>query len=301
MTLTNEASAPVPSDIVYPRRNYPQIVASVLVLLVLVLIARAVFANDNFQWDVVREYFFSASILEGLWMTIRLTVIAVFIGSVLGIPLAVMRQSANPLVRHFAFGYVWFFRGTPLLVQLVFWFNIALLFPTLTLKIPFGPTLLSEQTNTLVTPLTAAVLALGLNQAAYTAEIVRAGLISVDKGQTEAAVAIGMTKVQTLHKIILPQAMRVIIPPLASETINMLKVTSLVSVISLGDLLYSAQAIYQANYKVIPLLLVASIWYLLLVTVLSVGQYYLERYFSRGYQDLRKPPKEDPAMTEPGR
>ncbi|MGW5698333.1 amino acid ABC transporter permease, partial [Streptomyces asiaticus] len=194
---------------------------------------------------------------------------------------------SNRLLRTSSFLFVWFFRGTPVLVQIIFWFNLSALFHTITLGIPGGPTLFEANTNTLITPLFAAILALGLNQSAYTAEIVRSGLLAVDQGQADAAAAIGMTKVQTLRKIVLPQAMRVIVPPLGSETISMLKVTSLVSVISLSELLYSVQAIYQATYQVIPLLLVASIWYLIVVSVLSIGQYFLERHFGRGTGSLK--------------
>jgi len=298
MAVSSPMSSPVSNDlrpsaepeVVLPRRHYGQWVSSAALILLTVLLVKIVATNENFKWDVVGEYLTAQSVLEGLGRTLQLTVIAMIIGLALGVPLAVMRQSQNRLLSGAAFLFVWFFRGTPLLVQIVFWFNAAALFPEVKIEIPFGPTLFTADTNTLITPFLAAILALGLNQGAYTAEIIRSGLLAVDHGQTEAAAALGMTKSQTLRKIVLPQAMRVIVPPMGSETISMLKVTSLVSVISLSDLLYSVQAIYQANYQVIPLLLVASIWYLVIVSLLSIGQYYLERHFGRGYGALRQPP-----------
>jgi polar amino acid transport system permease protein len=193
---------------------------------------------------------------------------------------AVMRLSANPVVRTAAFAYVNFFRGTPVLVQLLFWFNLAALYPVITLGIP-GVQL---DANQLITPMTAAILGLGLNQGAYMSEIVRAGILSVDHGQTEAAEALGITRLQTMRRVVLPQAMRVIIPPTGNETIGMLKTTALVSVISVPELLYSAQIIYARTFETVPLLIVASLWYLLITSILTVGQYYLERRFARGNQ-----------------
>ncbi|MGH3049723.1 MAG: amino acid ABC transporter permease, partial [Gaiellaceae bacterium] len=177
---------------------------------------------------------------------------------------------------------IWFFRGTPVLVQLLFWYNIAALYPKISLGIPFGPQFAHVDANSLITPFLAATLGLGLNEAAYMAEIVRAGIISVSEGQTEAALALGMTRLQTMRRIVLPQAMRVIVPPTGNETISMLKTSSLASVIALSELLYSAQLIYSVNYRTIQLLIVASIWYLIVTTVLSFGQYYVERHFGRG-------------------
>ena len=191
-----------------------------------------------------------------------------------------MRLSANPIVRGAAFAYVNFFRGTPVLVQLLFWFNLAALYPVITLGIP-GVHL---DANQLITPMTAAILGLGLNQGAYMSEIVRAGILSVDHGQTEAAEALGITRMQTMRRVVLPQAMRVIIPPTGNETIGMLKTTALVSVISVPELLYSAQIIYARTFETVPLLIVASLWYLLITSILTVGQYYLERRFARGNQ-----------------
>jgi polar amino acid transport system permease protein len=203
-----------------------------------------------------------------------------------------MRLSDNPIVSSSAWTYIWFFRGTPVLVQLIFWFNIGALFPTLSVGIPFGPSFHTWSTNSLVTSFLASILGLGLNEAAYMAEIVRAGIVSVDEGQTEAACALGMRRPLIMRRIVLPQAMRVIIPPTGNETISMLKTTSLVSASGGFELLVSVQRIYSTNYKIIPLLVVASIWYLVVTSILTVGQYYLERYFARG--SVREQPPTPP-------
>ncbi|MEA2273698.1 MAG: polar amino acid transport system permease protein [Solirubrobacteraceae bacterium] len=246
------------------------------------MIGRSVATNPRFEWNIVGDYFFSSQVTHGLVVTIELTVIAMVIGIALGIVLAIMRLSPNPLVSGASFTYIWFFRGTPLLVQLLFWNFISALYPKFSLGVPFGPELTTIDANSLITPFVAAILGLGLNEAAYMAEIVRAGLLSVDEGQTEASQALGLTRLQTIRRIVLPQAMRVIIPPTGNETISMLKNTALVSVIAYTELLYSVQLIYAANYKQIPLLLVASLWYLIVTTVLSIGQYYVERHYGRG-------------------
>jgi polar amino acid transport system permease protein len=264
------------------KRHPGRWVAGLIILVLFAMLLHTIVTNTRWQWGVVGEYFTSRRILAGLLSTFVLTAIAMAMGIALGVVLAVMRLSANPLVRTAASAYIWFFRGTPVFVQIIFWFNISALFPKLSLGIPFGPEFVSGSANTFITPFLAAILALGLNEAAYMAEIVRAGIISVDPGQTEAAQALGMSRFLTLRRVVLPRAMRVIIPPTGNQTIGMLKTTSLVSVIAYTELLYSAQLIYSANYKTIPLLLVASIWYLLATTVLSVGQYYVERRFGRG-------------------
>jgi polar amino acid transport system permease protein len=252
------------------------------VLVVAVALVQSGATNPHFEWDLVRRFFFSHQVLHGLILTIELTVISMVIGIVLGIVLAVMRLSPNPLVSGASWFYIWLFRGTPLLVQLLFWNFISAVYPEITFGLPFGPDLIHANANTLITPYVAAILGLGLNEAAYMAEIVRAGILSVEEGQTDAAQALGMTRLQTMRRIVLPQAMRVIIPPTGNETISMLKNTALVSVIAITDLLYSVQLIYSQNFKQIPLLIVASIWYLILTTILSVGQYYIERRYARG-------------------
>ncbi len=255
-----------------------------IVLLIAASIIRAIVTNPNFQWHVVGQYLFDARILHGVIKTLELTAVAMIIGLVLGIVFAVMRLSPNPLVSWFAWLYIWFFRGTPLLVQLLFWGFIGALFHRIDIGVPFGPAIIHANANTLITPFVAATLGLGLNEGAYMSEIVRAGIISVDEGQTEAAQSLGMSRLQIMRIIVLPQSMRVIIPPTGNETISMLKNTSLVIVLgSVFDLLFEAQQIYAATYQTIPLLIVASIWYLAMTSVLYVGQYFIERRFGRGF------------------
>jgi polar amino acid transport system permease protein len=193
-----------------------------------------------------------------------------------------MRLSPNPIVAATSWFYVFFFRGTPVLLQIFFWYFMAYLYPTISIGVPFGPAFLHIHTTTAMTKFLAATLGLGLNEAAYMAEIVRAGIISVDEGQTEAASALGMRRILIMRRIVIPQAMRVIIPPTGNETISMLKTTSLASVIALVELLYAAQLIYASNYETIPLLLTAALWYLAITTVLYGGQYYVERHYARG-------------------
>jgi polar amino acid transport system permease protein len=279
---TPEASGR-PEDIkAVPVRRPGRWIAAAIVLVIAVAIVRSVVTNSRFEWSVIGHYLFDARILEGLRVTIELTAIAMAIGIVLGMVLAIMRLSPNPLVSGGSWLYVWFFRGTPVLVQLLFWYNIAALYPKIALGIPFGPAFVHADANTLITPFTAAILGLGLNEGAYMAEIVRAGIISVDPGQADAAQSLGMTRLQTMRRIVLPQAMRVIIPPTGNETISMLKTSSLASVIVVTELLYAVQLIYSVNFKTIPLLIVASIWYIVCTSVLYIGQYYLERYYGRG-------------------
>jgi polar amino acid transport system permease protein len=266
-----------------PVRHRGRWLATILVAFLAVVVIHSVATNPRFGWGTVGHYLFSSRILHGLLVTLELTVVAMVIGIVLGIVLAVMRLSPNPLVASASGFYIWFFRGTPVLVQILFWSFISALYPRISLGVPFGgPEFVHGSANTLITPFLAAILALGLNEAAYMAEIVRAGIISVDEGQNDAASALGMTRLQTMRRIVLPQAMRVIIPPTGNETISMLKTTSLVSVIAYPELLYSAQLIYAVNYLQIPLLLTVCIWYLAVTSVLSIGQYFLERRFGRG-------------------
>jgi polar amino acid transport system permease protein len=282
-TIEVPAPATRPDDIqAVPVRHPGRWIAAAVVVVIAATVIHSVATNPRFGWSVVGDYFLSGRVLHGLVVTLELTVIAMAIGIAFGVVLAVMRLSPNPLVSTASWLYVWFFRGTPVLVQLLFWSFISALYPTLSLGIPFGPQFLHGNANAIITPFAAAILGLGLNEAAYMAEIVRAGILSVDEGQTEAAQALGMTRLQTMRRIVLPQAMRVIIPPTGNETISMLKTTSLVSVIAYSELLYSVQLIYAVNYRQIPLLLVACIWYLIVTTVLSIGQYYIERRFGRG-------------------
>ena len=231
---------------------------------------------------MVAHYFFEKSILQGLLRTLELTTLAMLIGLAVGVVLAVMRLSANPVFRLVSLAYIWFFRGVPPLVQLIFWYSLASLVSTVSVGIPFGPSFWSQDTNSLITPFTAALLGLSLCESAYAAEIMRAGIQAIDKGQTEAAAALSLTRGQTLRLVVLPQAMRIVIPPIGNDTISMLKFTSLVSVLALPELLYSAQVIYTRTYQTIPLLMVATLWYLILTTVLTWVEHRLERRFSRG-------------------
>jgi polar amino acid transport system permease protein len=265
-----------------PVRRPGRWLAAAIVLVIAVALGRSVATNSHFEWSVVGDYLFDKRVLEGVLLTIELTAIAMAIGIVLGVLLAVMRLSPNPLVSGGSWFYIWFFRSTPVLVQLLFWYNISALYPKLGLGIPFGPAFVHPDVNTLITAFRAGVLGLALNEGAYMAEIVRAGIISVDVGQGDAAQALGMTRAQTMRRIVLPQAMRVIIPPTGNETISMLKTTSIASVITVTELLYAVQNIYSVNFKPIPLLITASIWYMACTSVLYVGQFYLERYYGRG-------------------
>jgi polar amino acid transport system permease protein len=272
-----------------PVRHPGRWVAAAIVLVLAGAVVRSMATNPRFQWGVVGDQLFSSQIVHGALVTLELTAVAMAIGIVLGVVLALMRQSKNPLVAAASWFYVWIFRGTPVLVQIIFWSFVAALYPKIDLGIPFGPSLVHADANHLITPFLAAILALGLNEGAYMSEIVRAGLLSVDEGQTEAAHALGLTPMQTVRRIVLPQAMRVIVPPTGNETISMLKTSSLVSVIAYTELLYSAQLIYSRTYQTIPLLIVVSIWYLAFTSVLSIGQYYLERRFGRGVGRHRPP------------
>lgn len=268
--------------VVRPVRRPGRWAALLVVGVLVAMVVNTILTNPRFEWDVVGHYFTSESIIMGLRRTIDLTVITMVVGVALGVVLAVMRLSPNPIISGAAWAYVWLFRGTPLLVQLLFWFNLSALYPEISLGIPFGPEFVQLDANVLITPYLAAVLGLALNESAYMAEIVRAGILSVDQGQTEAAHALGMSRLRTMRRVVLPQAMRVIIPPLGNDTITMLKMTSLVSVIALPELLYASQIIYSRTFETIPLLIVASIWYLVVTSLLSVAQYYVERRFARG-------------------
>jgi polar amino acid transport system permease protein len=281
--MVSAREQPAPDDVVaVPLRHPGRWVAAVIVLLLAAALISSLITNERFQWDVVGHYFFSAEILAGLWRTLWLTAVSMTIAVVLGVIIALMRLSPNPVLKGGANFYTWFFRGTPLLVQLIFLFNISALYPVMSVGLPFGPTLFDIPANDILTPTVVAIVGLSLNEAAYMAEIVRGGINSVDHGQTEAAQALGMRRSLVMRRIVLPQAIRVILPPTGNETISLLKYTSLISVIAMPELLYSAQVIYSRTYETIPLLLVASIWYLLVTSILTIGQTFLERKFSRG-------------------
>ena len=278
-----------PEDIkAVPVRRPGRWIAAVIVLIIAASLIRSAILdtgpNKGFQWSIVGHYLFDANVLHGAVVTIRLTALAMAIGIVLGVVLAVMRLSPNWLVSGASWVYIWFFRGTPLLVQILFWNNIGALYKTIVLGVPFGgPGLIHANPNSLIPTSVAVVLALGLNEGAYMAEIVRAGIISVGEGQSEAAQSLGMGRLQIMRLIVLPQAIRVIVPPTGNEVISMLKNTSLASVVAYGELLYSVQLIYSVNYKTIPLLLVSVFWYLVMTSVLYVAQYFIERRYGRGF------------------
>ncbi|GAB3169516.1 amino acid ABC transporter membrane protein (PAAT family) [Micromonospora palomenae] len=269
---------------VVPVRHYGRWVTALLVVGLTVLFARALLDSPNLEPGTIREYLFKDYVLDGVVTTLWLTLLAMVLGTVGGVLLAVMRLSANPVLRGVSWAFIWVFRGTPLLVQIIFFGFLGALFPRLTLTVPFTGTVLFDQpTSVVVTGTVAAVLALSLNEMAYAAEVIRGGILAVDAGQTEAAAALGMSPTLTLRRVVLPQAMRVIIPPMGNETITMLKSTALVSIIAGRDLMTAVQTVYQNNYKVIPLLVVAAIWYLALVSLLSGGQWLIERRFGRGF------------------
>ncbi|MFJ4268676.1 amino acid ABC transporter permease [Paenarthrobacter nicotinovorans] len=264
------------------KRKHPwRWVAAVIIIWLLVLAVFSATTNERFGWAVVGKYMFSGPILAGLMITLQLTFFGMLAALVLGWVVAVMRLSKNPVLTSSAWAFAWFFRATPLLVQLIFWYNIAALYPAISIPIPFGDAI-PVDTNKLIPGYTAALIALSLHQAAYMSEIIRSGIMSVDEGQREAADALGLSHARALRLIVFPQAMRVIIPPLGNETIGLLKTTSLVSVVAVADLLYSTQLVYARTFQTIPMLIMASLWYLALTSILGIGQYYLERHFGRG-------------------
>ncbi|MFF7811714.1 amino acid ABC transporter permease [Streptomyces sp. NPDC007945] len=259
-----------------PVRHYGRWVSGVVVVALLGWLVYA-FSQGNIIWATVGDKLFDPSVLSGLWKTVLISVSAMALGLVLGIVFAVMRLSKNPVTGAVSWLYIWFFRGTPVYVQLLVWFNLALIFEYINL----GP-IYKDETSQVLTPFMVALLGLGLNEGAYMAEIVRAGIQSVDEGQTEAAHALGMSQTKTMRRIVLPQAMRVIVPPTGNEFINMLKTSSLVSAVQYTELLRASSNIGSTAGAVMEMLFVASIWYLALTSVFSVGQYYLERRFARG-------------------
>jgi polar amino acid transport system permease protein len=268
------------------------------VLLLLAMLVHSLFFSHvmrggrrqpRYEWHVIDHFFFTSEVLHGLLLTVEITAVAMAGGVILGVALAIMRLSPNPIVSGSSWVYIWFFRGTPVLVQLLFWFYIGYNYPSLSFGIPFGPAFFHLNMNATITPFVAASFGLALNEGAYMSEIVRAGILSVDEGQTEAAQSIGMSRLMTLRLVVLPQAMRVIIPPTGNETISMLKTSSLASVVTLHEILFQVESIYSSNYRTIPLLIVASLWYLIVTSVLMIGQFYIERYFSRGSSRARPP------------
>jgi len=251
----------------------------------LVLVAQFVHGlatNAGWDWGTFAQYFTAKSVMAALWLTIQLTFWGTLIGFALGVALAAARLSHNPVLQVISWFYVWAFRSIPLIVQLLFWFNIAYLYPTLSVGVPFGPAFFTVDVNGVISGSTAAIIGLALHQAAYSAEIVRAGIISVDQGQLEAAAALGIPKRREFFKIVLPQAMRGILPNAANEVISLFKGTSIVSVMAIAELFYQVQVIYGRSGRVVPLLMVATVWYIVLTSLLSIVQFYVERHYARG-------------------
>ncbi|GAA1721938.1 amino acid ABC transporter permease [Isoptericola hypogeus] len=259
-------------------------ISAAIVLVLAAMAVNALVTNPNFRWDTVWLYLRDVVVVRGVGWTLVLTFGSMALAIVLAVLLAVMRRSDNPVMRGVSWFWIWFFRGTPIYTQLVFWGLISVLYPRLSLGVPFGPEFFTFTTQDVITAFWAAMLGLALNESAYLAEIVRAGLSSVDPGQTEAAKALGMKDGKILWRVVLPQAMRVIVPPTGNETISMLKTTSLVLAVPFTlELTYATNAIGNRIFQPIPLLIVAALWYLLITSILMVGQHYLERYYGRGF------------------
>ncbi|CAH0150182.1 L-cystine transport system permease protein YecS [Microbacterium oxydans] len=244
----------------------------------------SLFTNENYEWNVFATYFFSEPVLAGIGYTLSLSAISASVGFILGTVLALGRLSKSPLLNAISWSYIWFFRSVPLVVQIIVWYNLGYLYPTLGLGTPFTTDfwIVEFPTVQLISAVAAAILGLGLHQAAYSAEIIRGGLIAVDQGQQEAAAALGIPAHKRLFRIILPQAMRSIVPNATNEVIGLVKGASVVFVIAIPELFYAVQVIYNRNSRVIPLLLVAVVWYTIITTILSIAQYYIERYYARG-------------------
>jgi polar amino acid transport system permease protein len=270
-------------DLVVARTWHPwRWIIAVATLVVVAQFGHGLATNAGWDWGTFAQYFTAASVMSALWLTIQLTFWGTLIGFAIGIALAVARLSSNPVLQVIAWFYIWAFRSIPLIVQLLFWFNIAYLYQTLSLGIPFGPSFFRFDVNNVISGSTAAIIGLALHQAAYSAEIVRAGIISVDQGQLEAAAALGIPKRREFFTIVLPQAMRGILPNAANEVISLFKGTSIVSVMAIAELFYQVQVIYGRSGRVVPLLMVATVWYIILTSVLSIVQFYVERHYAKG-------------------
>ncbi|MDY6871858.1 MAG: amino acid ABC transporter permease [Actinomycetota bacterium] len=275
-----DAAAPIDA---VPLRHPWRWVAAVVIVVLVVLFLYGVATNEAYGWPTYSKYLFDQRISEAAWNTLQLTIFSMVLALVLGVILAVMRLSPNPVFKAVAWVYLWIFRGTPVYVQLVFWGLFPTLYQNISIGIPFGPSFFEMNLQGLSISFTLAIIGLGLNEAAYMAEIIRAGISSVPEGQSEASTALGMSWTMTMRRTVLPQAMRVIIPPTGNEIISMLKTTSLVTAVPYSMELYGrARDIAGVIFQPIPLLMVAATWYLAITSVLMVGQFYLERYFSRG-------------------
>ncbi|WP_369217521.1 amino acid ABC transporter permease [Streptomyces flavofungini] len=284
------AETPHPRPVkVVPVRHYARWVGAVAVTVLIAQFVHGLVTNPVWEWGVFGDYILAETIVQAVWVTLQLTAYATVLGFLLGTVLAFMRLSRSPVLQTVAWTYIWVFRSIPMIVQLVFWFNLSALYERLGIGIPFGPVFWSVESNDLIGTIGAAVIGLTLHQAAYAAEIVRGGVVAVDHGQHEAAAALGIPRLRQIRRIVLPQAMRAILPTAGNEVISLLKGTSVVYVMSIGELFYQVQVVYGRNGRVIPLLLVATAWYVVLTTLLSVAQYYVERHYARG-ADRTPPP-----------
>jgi len=280
---TSSPTSPAAIDAV-PLRHPWRWVAAVVIVILVVLFLYGAATNKAFGWDTYAKYLFDKRVTQGAWNTLQLTVYSMVLAIVLGVVLAVMRLSPNPVFRSVSWAYLWIFRGTPVYVQLVFWGLMPTIYKSVQLGVPFGPSFFHLNLQGLSIPFLLAIVGLALNEAAYMAEIIRAGISSVPEGQSEASTALGMSWGMTMRRTVLPQAMRVIIPTTGNEVISMLKTTSLVNAVPYPLDLYgiTSREIASRIFEPVPLLLVAATWYLAVTSVLMVGQFYLERYFSRG-------------------
>lgn len=267
--------------VVVPARHPWRWAGTALVLILLAQFAHGLATNPGWDWHTFTGYFLEKSVMQALLLTVELTLAGAVLGFLGGIPLAAMRLSRNPVLSAVSWTYIWVFRSVPLIVQLLFWANLGYLYDKLQIGVPFGPGW-SFSTSSLVSSIGAALLGLSLHEAAFAGEIIRSGLLSVDQGQHEAAAALGLPRHRQFVRIVLPQAMRAILPNAANLLVNLLKSTSIVYVLAIGELFYQVQVIYGRNGRVVPLLLVATVWYVILTALLSILQYYVERYFARG-------------------
>ncbi|WP_413802792.1 amino acid ABC transporter permease [Streptomyces iranensis] len=280
--VLNVDALPEPSVLKRVKRRRPGLlVANAIVLVLAAMAATTIFTNPRFEWETVGKYFFEIRVMKGIGVSIGMTAATMALSLVSGTLVALMRMGDSRLMSTVAAAFIWVFRSIPMLVQLLFWYNLAALFPTLSLGIPWGPRFVTFDSNSVIGPLTAAIIGLTLHETAYIAELIRSGLLAVPDGQRQAASALGLTPAQIFFRITLPQALRVIVPPMGNELISLLKATSLVSVITLADLLYSVQLIYAKNFQTVPLLIVAAIWYMIITGAITLLQQRLERRLGR--------------------
>ncbi|WP_102936611.1 amino acid ABC transporter permease [Streptomyces malaysiensis] len=280
--VLNVDALPEPTVLKRAKRRRPGLlVANAIVLVLAAMAVTTIFTNPRFEWETVAKYFFEIRVLKGIGVSIGMTAVTMALSLVSGTLVALMRMGDSRLMSTVAAAFIWVFRSIPMLVQLLFWYNLAALFPTLSLGIPWGPRFITFDSNSVIGPLTAAIIGLTLHETAYIAELIRSGLLAVPDGQRQAASALGLTPDQIFFRVTLPQALRVIVPPMGNELISLLKATSLVSVITLADLLYSVQLIYAKNFQTVPLLIVAAIWYMIITGVITLLQQRLERRLGR--------------------